>query len=541
MVARVARSAAGRRAVLASFRRDLGLDKLDALGDRTLGTLPLDNRPIAGRPPRAPAELAPAWEGTASWAPTLTVVAERLARGELSPRELLSHVLTQSDALARHTPSMSPIQDLSLERAEADAKAAEERVRSSERRPLEGVPVLVKEQIALVGCPQRAGTTFLPETPVTFDATVVARLRAAGAIVLGTTPMTEYGMNPLGVNPHRTMPRNPHDPTRVAGGSSTGSGVAVSTGLVPMAIGVDGGGSIRIPASTTGVFGIKPSWGRVSRHGDISTGTVEHVGPIGVSATDLALTLEAICGPDRQDPQTEMVSAWAPGALTRAMRSTVRGLRLGVLRAAWTHATREAEAGTDRALRALADEGAEIVDVDLALYDLAAPIGYATIGVATRAAIDEAFRTKRERMSSELAITMSALTSVSAVEYLRAQRARTALRVEVARLFSHVDALILPALAEHVASATDREMASGFIDADALQSVCRHMFLANVTGLPAAVAPLVGTGAPPAAIQVVGDAWDEGTTLRVVHALERLSCVRAEQPKVHVATPAWRS
>src|SRR5205085_6502503 len=112
----------------------------------------------------------------------------------------------------------------------------------------------------------------------TQDSTIIKRLRAAGAIVVGQTPMTEYGMSPLGFNPRRTMPRNPHDPGRLAGGSSTGSGVAVATGLVPFAIGADGGGSIRIPSSINGVFGIKPTWGRVSRAGDESGGSVAHLG-----------------------------------------------------------------------------------------------------------------------------------------------------------------------------------------------------------------------------------------------------------------------
>src|SRR5207302_3801376 len=129
-------------------------------------------------------------------------------------------------------------------------------------------------------------------------------VRAAGAITIGTTPMTEFGMTPNGANSKRTMPRNPHATDRIAGGSSTGTGVAVATGLVPFGLGADGGGSIRIPAAINGVFGIKPTWGRVSRAGDVSRGSVTHVGPLASSTLDLARVLELIGALDPDDRET---------------------------------------------------------------------------------------------------------------------------------------------------------------------------------------------------------------------------------------------
>src|SRR5262249_25247988 len=142
----------------------------------------------------------------------------------------------------------------------------------------DGVPWAVKEQTAVRGLARRSGTAFIDPAPWPDDATVVARVRAAGAITLGTTSMTEFGMTPTGANAKRAMPRNPHTTTHLPGGSSTGSGVAVATGLVPFALGCDGGGSIRVPASINGVFGIKPTWGRVSRSGDAFGGSVAHLG-----------------------------------------------------------------------------------------------------------------------------------------------------------------------------------------------------------------------------------------------------------------------
>src|SRR5262249_13970901 len=176
-----------------------------------------------------------------------------------------------------------------------EAAASTERWRSGNPRgPLDGVPCAVKEEAAVRGLPRCSGTAYVERSAREEDATFVARLRDAGAIVLGTTHMTEHGMTPLGANAMRTMPRNPHATDCVAGGSSTGSGVAVATGLVPFAIGCDGGGSIRTPAALNGVFGIKPTWGRVSREGDSASGSVAHVGPLASSTVDLARVLEQI-------------------------------------------------------------------------------------------------------------------------------------------------------------------------------------------------------------------------------------------------------
>src|SRR5207253_7924721 len=130
------------------------------------------------------------------------------------------------------------------------------------------------------------GTAFMDAKPKAEDSTAVARVRQKGAICIGISPMTEFGMTPSGANPKRAMPRNPHAVDRFSGGSSTGSGVAVATGLVPFSLGADGGGSIRIPSAINGVFGIKPTWGRVSRAGDISGGTVAHLGPLASSTMD---------------------------------------------------------------------------------------------------------------------------------------------------------------------------------------------------------------------------------------------------------------
>ena len=243
------------------------------------------------------------------------------------------------------------------------------------------------------GLPRRSGTRFVDPAPCAEDGTVVARLREAGAIVLGTTPMTEYGMTPTGVNPHRTMPRNPHATDRLAGGSSTGSGVAVATGVAPISVGCDGGGSIRTPAAINGVFGIKPTWGRVSRWGDTAAGSVSHVGPLGASSIDLARILEVISGPDPNDAQT--LAQPQLGALIPALRRGVRGMVIGLPESEWREADATVATACREALRALEREGAEIVPIEMEMLPYAPAIGMGVIGVEALASLRTEWRDAR--------------------------------------------------------------------------------------------------------------------------------------------------
>jgi aspartyl-tRNA(Asn)/glutamyl-tRNA(Gln) amidotransferase subunit A len=341
-------------------------------------------------------------------------------------------------------------------------------------------------------------------------------------------------MTPLGFNPKRTMPRNPHATDRVAGGSSTGSAVAVATGLVPLALGGDGGGSIRIPSSLCGVFGIKPTWGRVSRAGDLFGGTVAHVGPIANSVVDLARCLEIGSGADPADLQTSLAPPREAGSFVGAVSRGVRGLRIGVVDGEWAEASPSVARAGREALRALEKEGAVLTEVRLQLARWAAPIGYLVIGV-------ESLAEQRENIvgdalyTRDLAISWAVLGQMRASEYTNAQRLRVGLRVEVARAFGDVDLLALPAAAAPPARVTDSEFDGGFLDARALDACCRFMFLGNLTGCPALSAPVgLDEDRLPLGLQLVGDAWDEATVLAAAGQLERMGAARVEKPQASV-------
>jgi aspartyl-tRNA(Asn)/glutamyl-tRNA(Gln) amidotransferase subunit A len=344
--------------------------------------------------------------------------------------------------------------------------------------------------------------------------------------------MTEYGMTPIGFNPKRMMPRNPHALGHVAGGSSTGTGDAVATGVVPFALGADGGGSIRIPAALCGVFGIKPTWGRVSRYGDVLSGSVGHVGPLASSTLDLAQFLDAACGEDPEDTQTNLAPPLGRATLVRALSRGVRGLRIGVEPNEWAAASPGVAAAGQAAIRALEAEGATIVDVRLHLAPWAAPIGYLTIGLEALAYHFRMFESGAS-FNADLAIGHAALSRVSAVEYAQAQRLRAGLRREIADIMCSIDVLALPTTVTTAAYATEREFEGGFIDPMAIDAMCRFNFLGNLTGLPALSAPVgVDSKALPIGLQVVGDAWDEATVLAVGAHLERIGVAQAIRPSV---------
>jgi aspartyl-tRNA(Asn)/glutamyl-tRNA(Gln) amidotransferase subunit A len=427
---------------------------------------------------------------------------------------------------------VGPILDFRDEEARVEAQASAERWRrGAPLGPFDGVPFVVKEEMSVAGFPARAGSDLTDATPARHDGTCVARLRAAGAIVIGTTPMTEYGMTPLGFNPKRVMPRNPHAIDHVAGGSSTGSGVAVATGVVPFAIGADGGGSIRIPSALCGVFGIKATWGRVSRFGDVLGGTVGHVGPLASSTLDLARFLDVVCGADPEDAETALAPPLA-GSLVNALSRGVRGLRIGVEPDEWAAASPEvAEAGR-AAIRALEKEGAIAVEVRLELARWAAPVGYLTIGLEALAYQWDLLACGAT-FNPDLALGHAALGRVSALEYVQAQRLRAGLRRDVADVLRDVDVLALPTTMTTAAEVTDVEFTGGFIDPAAIDAMCRYNFLGNLTGLPALSAPVgVDAKSLPIGLQIVGDAWDEGTVLAVGAHLERIGVATVKKPTV---------
>lgn len=533
-----ARKTPARHVFARVLRQQLGIDAVRALGDDLRGDLPQSTAPRRARAShqRASQELGtPAYRGQPNTARTY---AEAYREGRATPEDVARRALAAARALAARSPSLGPLLDYDDERALAAARDSAERIRRGEPRgALEGVVIAIKEEVDVAGLPTRVGTGWLPNTPASKDSVAVARLRGAGAVILGTTPMTEYGMSPLGGNVHRIMPRNAHDPSRLPGGSSSGSGVAVATGVVPAALGADGGGSIRIPASLNGVFGLKPTFGRVPTvgHGVPGGSSVVHLGPLGASSYDLAVFLEAAGGVDERDPASTRQPALEPGALVRALGRGARGLRIGVDEDEWSAAAKDVAGPARDALSALEKEGATLVPVRISLARHAAAVGYLTIGLEVLTNLAAVRRSRMDALGLDLQMMLANLEVFRPDDYLDGQRIRSELRREIAALLADVDLLALPTTASAAPPITDAEAAEGFVDPPAIDAMCRFSFIGNLTGIPAGTAPVGVDGAGlPVGLQLLGDAWDEACVLQALAHLERTGAASVRRPAAHV-------
>jgi aspartyl-tRNA(Asn)/glutamyl-tRNA(Gln) amidotransferase subunit A len=524
-----ARHTPARRVLAQVFRQQLGINDVRNLTHEALGPLPESYTPIAARPPRgiAPHAYAPPHRAANPW--TSWDVTQRFRAGQVSPKELTERCLELAAGRGGNDSPASPFCAVDENEARLAAKRSSIRYAAGEPLgPLDGVIVGIKEEMHARGLPTRLGTRWLPNIPSGIDCNAVARLRAAGAIVSFQTPMTEYGLSPLGGNMFRAMPRNPYNRAYLAGGSSTGSAASVAQGLCPVALGCDGGGSIRVPAAFCGVFGLKPSLGRIAMtgHGMESRNSVTVAGPLGVSAYDLAVFTEAAAGSDPGDPMSAAQAPLAPGELIAALGRGVRGLRIGVDEDLWSLSAESVTQPARAALDALVREGAVLVAVSSRLARHASAIGYMTIALEGYAALLEE-RTRLDELSVDLQLLISVVGAFEPDDYVLAQRVRGALRRETQALFQEVDLLALPSTGGPPPKVSEREEASGFVDPIALDEASRYVYVASLCGTPAGTAP-VGFDAQglPVGLQLMGDAWDEASVLQALAHLERIGAAR---------------
>lgn len=529
---RVAETRGGDAALRAFIRTTMGIDRLAEVPERFRGPLPMQNRPLQGRAPRnRPHAERPVSKGE-GWPHTVHSFASAYRHGRLSPNDVADRVLMRLDELQTRRPCMNIL--AAKDPGKTLSQAAESSERFARGCPIgvfDGVPFLVKDQCDVEGLSTRDGSICEPDVPADRDSTVVARLRRAGAVFAGKTVLTIWGMSPMGNNTDYAMPHNVHDPNRFAGGSSTGSAVGVALGLSPIAIGTDGGGSIRIPASLNGIFGIKPTFGRVGRDSDTCS-SVAHLGPIAACTEDLAAFLDVVASePDPEDPTT----LWAPplpsGGFGAYLGSGVRGLRIGVDELELRQAEPEIARAVENALRTLEKEGAEIVRIEIPLARHAAAMGYLTISPEEVAAKRDTLLTRRAELPDDVRLMFAIVEGFSCGEYLDAQRLRSGLRRAMAELFCEIDVLALPTTAITAPRYLEAEERMPISDPSAIDGLCRFNFLGNLTGLPAGTAPIgLDSKGLPIGLQIVGDAWDEPTVLSVLAHLERIGLAWVKKP-----------
>jgi aspartyl-tRNA(Asn)/glutamyl-tRNA(Gln) amidotransferase subunit A len=457
-----------------------------------------------------------------------------LRRREVSPREVL-------DALRARIEDVDGEVDAYLStNFEAATKEAE---KANVDLPLGGVPIAIKDIISVAGEPCTCASKILRGYRALYDATVIRKLRAAGAIPFGKTNMDEFAMGSSTENSGVKLTRNPWDLSRVPGGSSGGSAAAVAADAAFGALGTDTGGSIRQPAALSGIVGFKPSYGRVSRFGLVAfASSLDQAGPLTKTVRDAALIMNAIAGHDPQD--STCLNEPVPD-YTAALGRDLRGVRLGLPKEYMIEGIEpQVKSAIDAAIAQFETLGAEIVDVSLPQTDYAIAVYYilATAEASANLArfdgvryghraenpkdlLDHYGRTREEGFGPEVKRRIILGTYVLSsgyydAYYLRAQKVRELIRQDFAKAFEKVDVLISPTSPVPAFKLGER------MD-DPLQ-----MYLADIFTSPANLAGICGISVPcgfaetdghrlPVGLQLLGKALDEGRILQIAHAYEQ--------------------
>jgi aspartyl-tRNA(Asn)/glutamyl-tRNA(Gln) amidotransferase subunit A len=450
------------------------------------------------------------------WA-TIAQLSRWLAAGELSSVDLTTHLIERITAHDTRINSFIHVADDAVEQARASDRRRGRRKR--EPRPLEGIPVALKDNYLTEGMPTTAGTSANGLWFGEHDSACAESLRAAGCIFVGKTRTHEFAWGTI------TPPvSNPWNLDCIPGGSSGGSGAAVSAGFVPMATGSDTGGSIRIPASFCGVTGLKPTFGRVSRFGIVPhSWSLDHPGPLTRSVEDAALMMNVLAGYDPRDPACQ---DRAVPDHCRDLGKSMRGLRIGVIDNHFMDRNdEEVQACVEERIRELESGGATVLHFDMPMlaYGLAAIFA---IELASSGAFHDRFIA--EGMSAEYQPDVRALVEmgrlVSAVDYLKAEQVRAIMCGEFRRLFERVDVILTPT-EPLTAWARGRDTVSiGGHQESVLAASWRLTYPFNLTGLPAISVPCgFDRRGMPIGLQIVGRPFEEPMMLRVAVAAERVA------------------
>jgi amidase len=448
---------------------------------------------------------------------SLLEVSDRLAAGALSPVELTRAILARIervDAALHSYATVTPDQAL------AAAAQAEQEIRSGERRgPLHGVPIAVKDLCSRRGVPTAAGMPLLRDRRPDTDATVVARLEGAGAVLLGQLELTEgaSGVHHPKVDP----PRNPWNCERSPGGSSSGSGVATAAGLCFGALGSDTAGSIRIPSAWCGVAGLKPTWGRVSRSGVFPLAeTLDCIGPMARRVGDLAALLAVLAGADPSDPTAarrpvpDYVAVLADG---------ISGVRIGVDEAYVGTGTdpelASAILGSASVFRRL---GADVRAVRIPDVRPAAEAGTAILAIECARAHEEWFPARADEYGPHLRETIEDGRSMTAIDYAGFQLARETFRGRLAECFEEIDLLLCPAMPSPASPVSLMASLPGKLRMFA--EILRFTAPYNVSGSPTLTIPCgVASDGLPLALQLVARPFEEELLLRAGHRYESVT------------------
>lgn len=453
-----------------------------------------------------------------------TAIAQAVAGRKLSARDATEAALTR---IAARNGVLNAFTDVTAERARHKADAIDVAIAAGRSvGPLAGVPFAVKNLFDVQGLPTRAGSKINRDlAPAARDATLIARMEAAGAVLVGALNMGEYAYDFTGENVHDGPSRNPHDPSRMSGGSSGGSGSAVGGALVPIALGSDTNGSIRVPSSFCGVFGLKPTYGRLSRARSFPfVASLDHLGPFARSVEDLALAYDVMQGPDGDDAAC---TTRAVEPVSHLLSQGIDGLRIGIAGGHFQkHLFQEASDAVGVVAKAL--NASDVIDVPEAARARAA----AYVITTTEGASLHLDRLRKRPNDFDPAVRdrLIAGAMVPAPLVDRAQKFRRWYRARVLELFKQVDLLIAPAtpcIAPRIGQAT---FVLDGVELPVRANIGIHTQPISFIGLPVVAVP-VPLSPMPIGVQLIAAPWREDFALRVAHALQSMGVVAAPAPR----------
>ncbi|MGZ8310259.1 MAG: AtzE family amidohydrolase [Rhodoplanes sp.] len=452
-------------------------------------------------------------------------IAEVVASGEVTALAVAQAALAR---IGRLNPVLNAFTDVTAKRALAHAQAIDDaRKAGKPLGPLAGAPFAVKNLFDVEGLPTRAGSKINRDRPPALrDSPLIERLEAAGAVLVGAVNMGEYAYDFTGENVHDGASRNPHDLARMTGGSSGGSAGAVAGRLVPLSLGSDTNGSIRVPASLCGLFGLKPTYGRLSRVRSFPfVASLDHLGPFARSTRDLALAYDAMQGADREDPAC---TDRAPEPVTPLLEQAIGGLRLaravGYFREGTTP---EAEAALTRVAAALS------VRREIEIPEARRARAAAFVITAAEGASLHLDRLRRQAHDFDPAVRdrLIAGAMIPAALVAKAQKFRRWFRARALALFDEVDAILAPAT-PCVAPATGQQtFVLNGIELPVRPNLGVHTQPISFIGLPVVAVP-VPLAPLPIGVQIIAPPWREDIALRIAYALEQAGVAAAPRPAI---------
>jgi 1-carboxybiuret hydrolase len=450
-------------------------------------------------------------------------IARAVAQGATTAVAVVEAALAR---IASLNPSLNAFTEVSVARARARAAAVDlRRARGEPVGPLAGAPFAVKNLFDVAGLPTRAGSKINRDRPPALrDSPLIERLEAAGAVLVGTLNMGEYAYDFTGENVHDGPSRNPHDPARMTGGSSGGSGAAVAGRLVPLALGSDTNGSIRVPSSLCGVFGLKPTYGRLTRARTFPfVASLDHVGPFARSIADLAACYDAMQGPDADDP---VCAARPQEPVTPTLAMGLDGLRIATAGGYFHHGLSPEGHSVLAAVAAALGATRAIEWPQAARARAAAYVITCSEGAALHM---DRLRTRAKDFDPAVRDRLIAGAMVPASIVVRAQKFRRWYQARVAALFEEVDAVVLPATPCTAPRLGQETFTLDGVEMPVRANLGIYTQPISLIGLPVVAVPVPLTPLP-IAVQIVAAPWREDVALRIGYALERKGLAAAPKP-----------